>query len=149
MLLNYYKANEISRDGYNYYYDNQAYGYSNNELQNHYSESLPTASDIGRDVLNAIASGLEEMAYNIRSVARNDFDSRQDMNFTSTSLKTAFKKFFDSGAWILPTTFFATTLLYREEIKIVVQDINKQIYDFFDDWPIIGDIIDFIYGKIL
>ena len=104
-------------------------------------------SDIGRDVLNAIASGLEEMAHNIRTVARNDFDSRQDLNFTSASIRSTFNKFIDSGAWILPTTFFATTLLYREEIKIVVKDINKSLYDFFDDWPIIGDIIDFVYGK--
>ena len=98
--------------------------------------------------MNAIASGLEETAYNIRSVARNDFGSRQDFNFTSSSIKAGFKKFFDSGAWILPTTFLATTLLFRDEISIVVKDINKEIKNYFDDWPIIGDIIDFFDGKI-
>ena len=99
--------------------------------------------------MNAIASGLEETAYNIRSVARTDFDSRQDFNFTRSSIKAGFKKFFDSGAWILPTTFLATTLLFRDEISIVVKDINKEFKNYFDDWPIIGDIIDFFDGKIL
>ena len=142
-----FKVNDVDRDGYNYYYDDQAYGY-NNGVQYQYPEPLPTASDIGRDVLNAIASGLEEMAYNIRSVARNDFDSRQDFNLTSSSIKAGFKKFFDSGAWILPTTFIATTLLFRDQITFVVKDINKEIKNYFDDWPIIGDIIDFFDGKI-
>ena len=141
------KVNDVNRDGYNYYYDDQAYGYTNG-IQNQYPEPLPTVSDIGRDILNAVASGLEETAYNIRSVARNDFGSRQDFNFTSSSIKAGFKKFFDSGAWILPTTFLATTLLFRDEISIVVKDINKEFKNYFDDWPIIGDIIDFFDGKI-
>ena len=89
------------------------------------------------------------MAYNIRTVARNDFDSRQDFNLTSSSIKAGLKKFFDSGAWILPTTFIATTLLFRDQITFVVKDINKEIKNYFDDWPIIGDIIDFFDGKIL
>ena len=138
----------MDRDGYNYYYD-ETYGY-NHGLENQYDESslkLPSVSDVGKDVLNAIASGLEEMAFNIRSVAKNDFDSRQGLNFTRSSLKAVFKNFFDSGAWILPTTFFATTLLYRDEITVVVKDINTQLYNYFDDWPIIGDVIDFIFGK--
>ena len=102
---------------------------------------VPSVSDVGKGVLDGIASGLEQMAKTIRRFSQNEFNPRLDFGFNGGN-------FISSGAWILPTTVFAGGLLFREEIGEVITDINKQIGDVIDDSPL-GNLLDFIFGKYI
>ena len=106
---------------------------------------VPSMLDFGKGVLEGIASGLEQMAKSIRRLSQNDFDPRQDFGFNVGQLVFG-SNFISSGAWILPTTVFATGLIFREEIRDVVMDINRQIINLIDNSPL-GNILDVIFGK--
>ena len=146
MYFNQAKEYKYEDADYNQYYAD----YNGNSAWDGQSESTlqhTTIFDVGRDVVDAIASGFDEMADGLRRVVHTDFDSRQDFDFFGFDNLLGSGNFFSSGAWILPTSFFATSLLYRDQIGTVIEDLSTQIGDIVGDLPIIGNLVDTIFGN--
>lgn len=143
LLFYKYTFQEESNHPYNFDYGDYEYqnAYNTEERQGESIPQLPSLFDVGRDALNAVASGFDQMAGSLRRIAQNDISQRQGFDFFGFS---TWPQVFSSGAWILPTTFFAGGLLFREEIGTVLEDINTHIENSF-----IGDVFDTIFGNVV
>ena len=143
LLFYKYIFQEESNHPYNFDYGDYEYqnAHSTDERQGESIPQLPSLVDVGRDALNAVASGFDQMAGSLRRIAQNDISQRQGFDFFGFS---TWPQVFSSGAWILPTTFLAGGLLFREEIGTVLEEIGTIIENSF-----VGDVYDTIFGNVV
>ena len=80
--------------------------------------SISTAiGNFANGVVDMFRYGFRRMSNGFRRVFYNDPETRQDF------VGFGINNFLSSGAWLLPTTFVSTGLLFRHEIETIAENL--------------------------